>query len=204
LKSLCTALHLTALGIWAGVVGLSAATAAVAFPAMRDLGVRVTSIAEPFQKDAYRFAAGAIAGKVFLIADAVAFACSLIACITLLVLVLRGHVARRPATYFRGLALGVALASLAAIMFVVTPGITAGAKGHLDAARAGDEKAAAMHRQAVDDLHPISSKLLGVEVAAVLTALLMGGWAAGASSSAPAEGRAAGSVYPEPALRRNG
>ncbi|HMN41142.1 MAG TPA: hypothetical protein PKE29_09875 [Phycisphaerales bacterium] len=208
-KPFCTAMHLTALGLWAGSVAMAAATAAVAFPTLKALGVELPSVGAAFQPDAYRFAAGAVAASVFFISDVVAFACAMIACVTLLVLMLGGHLGpRRPSTYVRALALGVAVASLAAILFVVTPGISAGAKGHLAAARAGDEKAAAMHKQAVDDLHPISTNLLAAEFASVLVALFLAAWAAGGGGPgegppgvSEADGRPA---YPEPALRRRG
>jgi hypothetical protein len=204
-KSFCTALHLTALGLWAGAVGTAAATAAVAFPTLKNLGVQMPSVGAAFQADAYRFAAGAVAAKVFFISDVVAFVCALAACITLLGLMLGGHLGpKRPSTYVRGLALGVAVASLAAILFVVTPGITAGAKGHLAAAMAGDEKAAAMHRKAVDDLHPISTNLLVAEFASVIVSLVLGAWAAagGAEGRVPTPRVGSGAAYPEPSLRR--
>ncbi len=203
-KSLCTAMHLTALGLWAGSVAMAAATAAVAFPTLKTLGVQVPSVGAAFQSDAYRFAAGGVAANVFFISDVVAFVCALIACITLLGLMLGGHLGpRRPSTYVRGLALGVAVASLAAILFVVTPGISAGAKGHLAAARAGDEKAAAMHRKAVDDLHPISTNLIVAEFVSVLVSLFLGAWAAaGSEGSRSPSGGSARAVYPEPNLRR--
>ncbi len=205
-KSFCTAAHLTALGLWAGSVAMAAATAAVAFPTLKGMGVQVPSVGAAFQADAYRFAAGAVAAKVFLISDVVAFAGAMVACVTLLGLMLGGQLGpRRASSYVRGLALGVAVASLAAILFVVTPGITAGAKGHLAAAMAGDEKAAAMHKKAVDDLHPISTNLLVVEFASVLVSLVLGAWAAGesgASYSPPSGGARA--AYPEPQLRRRG
>ena len=56
-------LHLSSLGLWAGSVIMSAATAAIAFPTMKQMGVRVPEIAPAFEGDSYRFAAGAVAAK---------------------------------------------------------------------------------------------------------------------------------------------
>ncbi len=170
-------LHLSSLGLWAGSVIMSAATAAIAFPTMKQMGVRVPEITPAFEGDSYRFAAGAVAAKVFLVSDIVAFACACTAALTMLVMIVFfKSLPKRMATIVRSIGLSVAMASLAAILFVVTPQINTAARLHKEAAKTNDVAAAAVHRKAVDDLHPMSSVLLSVEVCAVLLALFGGAW----------------------------
>jgi hypothetical protein len=202
-RSFCIAVHLTCLGLWAGAVAMAAATAAVAFPKLHHLEVRITEpkLAPGFEQEHYRFAAGAVAQTVFLIGDMVSFVCAMGAALTLLAMVVWLKLPlKQGSTYVRALALGIALASLAALLFVITPQINAAAAMHLEAAKIGDVAAAALHRKAVDDLHPISSKLFGAEFLGALVALFVGAWSLGGSPSD--ESRATPAEYPEPELLR--
>lgn len=196
------AVHLTCLGLWAGVVAISGATAAVAFPTLKAMDVRVPGLAPGFESDHYRFAAGAVAQRVFLIADIVSFTCALGAAASLLAMVLWLKLpVAKGSLFVRALALGVGLAALAAALFVVTPQINTAAQLHLAAAQAGDEAAAAVHRKAVNDLHPMASYLLGAEFFGALIALAAGAWSLGES---PARVKPPGPPeYPEPALLRS-
>ncbi len=204
-RSFCIAIHLTSLGLWAGAIAISGAAAAVVFPTLRDMNVSVPGLSPMVEKDHFRFAAGAVAQRVFLITDILSFACALAAATSLLAMVVWLQVpVARSSMYIRALALGVALASLAAMLFVVTPQINTAAQLHLAAAKSGDLAAAALHRQAVDDLHPIASYLMGAEFFGALIAAFVGAWSVVASPAAdkpsakpkPAE-------YPEPDLLRN-
>jgi hypothetical protein len=201
-RSFCTALHLTCLGLWAGGVLISGATAAVAFPTLHEMNVHLPDIPDAFQGDAYRFTAGAVAQRVFLIADMLSFACAMIAGITLLALFFLGGLERnRPSTYVRALAYGIALASLAATLFVVTPSIAAASRDHLRAAKAGDTAAADLARRASADLHPLATNLLVAEFLGATLALFVGALAAArASVPAPSPTVSGSPTYPEPAL----
>jgi len=199
-RAFCETAHIVCLGIWVGAVSIAAATAAVAFPALKGLQVRIPDLPEPSQSEAFRFAAGSVAQTVFLIGDTVAFACSLVAAVTLLLLIAIFRLpARRPATIIRAVAVAIALASLASIMLIVSPQINTAARMHYEAAKNGDAAAAQVHRQAVDDLHPIARNLYAAEIVAALTALLAGTCSLAkpwrGTSAAPAP-----SPYPEPAL----
>jgi hypothetical protein len=166
------------------------------------MNVRMEGLPAAFQEDAFRFTAGAVAQKVFLISDIVAFTCAMVAGVSLLGLIFLGRLsAKRPSSYFRCLAFGVALASLAAILFVVTPNITAASKDHLNAAKAGDAAAATIARQAVANAHPIATNLLVAEFLGAVAALFLGAWAAGETDpSAPASARSQFPAYPKPDL----
>jgi hypothetical protein len=146
---------------------------------------------------------GPIAERVFLAGDIVMFPCALIAAATLGVLFAFHRIpVARPAAILRAIALGVGLASFAALLLIVTPGINKGAQGHFAAAKIGDSAAAQLHRAAVDDLHPIATALMGVEFIGVFIALVCGAWSLArphARVSAPVQ---SASRYEEPSLAR--
>lgn len=194
------AVHLSSLGLWAGSAIMSAAVAAISFPVMKAMDVRVPGLA--LETGHYRFAAGAVAQRTFLVADFISFACAMAAGLTMLVMVaVHKNLPGRWSTIARGAALGIALASLGAMLFVVTPQINSASRLHMEAARVGDAAAAQVHSSAVDDLHPIASALLLTQIVAVLFTLVAGAWAAaGSGSSAPSLSRA--NEYPEPELLR--
>lgn len=189
-RSLMITVHLASLGVWLGVTAGVAATAAIAFPTARDLGVRVVDLPETAASQ-HRFVAGAIAERVFLFGDTVGFGCALLAAATMGALLTMGAwSARRPGTLVRALALGVALAAFASMLLIVTPGINAASKRHLSAARAGDVEAAATHAKAVDELHPLASRLMAAQAVGVLVVFVGGLW------SISRRGGAAGDVEP--------
>lgn len=200
-RPFCVAVHLTALGLWAGAVAISGATAAVAFPKLHGMEVLIRKpvIAPGFEEDHFRFAAGGVAQTVFLIADMVSFACAFAAAVTLLAMVVWLKLpTRRVSTYVRALAVGIALAALAASLFVVTPQINAAAAAHLQAAIAGDAATAAVHRRAAADLHPFASVLLLLQLGGALIAAFAGAWSL---AEMPAAERSVGkAAYPEPDL----
>ncbi|HVU64429.1 MAG TPA: hypothetical protein VHC70_10660 [Phycisphaerales bacterium] len=203
-RPFCTAVHLTSLGLWAGAVAISGATAAVAFPTLHDMKVRLPELPAAFEDDAYRFAAGAVAQRVFLITDIASFVCATLAGVTLLVLFVKRGVDRaRPITYVRSLAYGVALASLAATLFVVTPGIIAASKNDLNAARVGDAAASAAARKASADLHPIAKNLLMAEFLGASVALFLGAFASASGPLSPSPGAPEESEYPKPDLLKS-
>jgi len=175
-RSLFITVHLSALGIWLGVTAGVAATAAIAFPTARDLGVRVLDLPESAAMQ-HRFVAGAIAERVFLFGDTVGFGCAMLAAVSMGALLAMGAWSpRRIGTIVRALSLGVALAAFASLLLIVTPGINAASKRHLAAARAGDVAAAGTHAEAVDDLHPLASRLIAAQAAGVFVALVGGLW----------------------------
>jgi hypothetical protein len=71
---------------------------------------------------------------------------------------------------------------------------------HLAAAKAGDLTAAAAHKQAVDELHPLSGNLIAGELLGALVALVVGCWSLAKPAASAVEGPR--NPYPEPALRK--
>ncbi len=193
------AAHVICLGIWVGAASIAAGTAAVAFPTLKGLNVRLADLPPETAADHFRFAAGAIAQRVFLMGDIVAFACATVAGATLLGLFIsRALSPRRPAAIVRALALAIAVASLASLLFVVTPRINLWAAHHLDAARIGKTDLMEEYKRNVDDLHPIATNLYAAEIGGAFIALLAGAWSL-AKPWAPGTIRTA-PAYPEPAL----
>ena len=206
-RAFCETLHLVVLGLWLGTLVAVGAAAAVMFPAMKALNVRLVDFpgGAGDGSDHYRIAAGRIAERVFLVGDIIMFPCALIAAATLGVLIVFHRIpVARPAAIIRSLAMGVALASLAALLLIVTPGVNRGAQGHFAAAKIGDVAAAQKHMAAVDDLHPIATNLMTIEFLSVFIALACCAWSlarpyAGMSPARPSVPR-----YEEPALTRGG
>lgn len=203
-RAFCETLHLVALGLWLGTLVAVGAAAAVMFPAMKALNVRLADFPGD-GADHYRIAAGRIAERVFLVGDIIMFPCALIAAATLGVLLTIHRIpVARPAAIMRSLALGVALAALAALLLIVTPGINRGAQGHFAAARIGDVAAAQRHMAAVDDLHPIATNLMLVEFLGVFIALVCGAWSLARPTVRFGSPTTSESRYEEPALARGG
>lgn len=176
---------------------MSAAVAAISFPLMKAMDVRIPGLI--LEDRHHRFAAGALAQRTFLIADIISFSCAMAAGATMLVMIaVHKSISRRLATIIRGVGLSVAIAALGAMLFVVTPQINAATRLHMEAARVGNATAALAHSKAVDDLHPMATGLLLAQIVAVLVTLFAGAWSAAASTSPSASG----SPYPEPELRR--
>jgi hypothetical protein len=201
-RSFLVCVHLASLGLWLGVSVGVVATAAIAFPAMKALGVRVTSLPESAENQ-HRFVAGAVAQRVFLFGDTVAFACALLSAASMAGLLVAGvWPLRRPGTLVRALAMGVALASLASMLLIVTPSINAASRAHFAAAMAGDSAVAAEHARAVDDLHPMASALMLSMIVSVLIVLLGGLWAVARGGGARDSDEPRRGSLPEPALLR--
>ncbi len=179
---------------------MSTAVAAIAFPAMKALDVRIPGLA--LDDRHYRFVAGELAQRTFLVADIVSFACAIAAGASMLALIVAGKAGVRGVNAIvRALGLSVALAGLGAMLFIITPQINAASRLHMAAAKAGDAAAALAHAKAVDDLHPIASTLMLVQIVGVLAALFGGAWSV-ARSSGPSLA-APGSPYPSPALLKS-
>jgi hypothetical protein len=201
-RAFCETVHLVVLGLWLGVLIAVGATAAIVFPTMKSLGVRVPEITGD-AADHYRIAGGMVAERVFLLGDAVMFPCGLIAAATLgcSFMFFRSR-SGKGAAMLRAVALGIALASLAALLLVVTPAINSASAKHRAAAKIGDVPAAQAAMKAVDELHPTATNLMAAEAAAVLITLVAGAWslARGREIGGPDEIPAAASRYEDPAL----
>lgn len=187
-RSFCEALHLTALGLWLGVLVAVGGAAAVIFPTMKSMHIRL----EDFKGDPadhWLIAAGQVAQRLFLLGDIAMFICSLLTVLTLGTLaVFLGGMARRGVMLIRALAVGVALASFASTLLIVAPGISTASRAHWEAARIGDDAASAKHSAAARELHPLASNLMAVEAVALLIALWAAGWSLASGAAIGAGG----------------
>lgn len=176
-KAFCDTVHLAALGIWAGFLGATAALAANVFPIMKQLDPMLPGYAK-YPHEHWKIAAGSVAQRGFLILDIVQFVCAVLTVGTLgCMLALFGLPKRRPATIVRACAIGLALAGAAGSIIIVSPQLNTAIRMKWAAAAAGDAAAVAAHGAAVDQLHPISSRLLVGTLVCVLVALCSGLWA---------------------------
>jgi hypothetical protein len=191
--------HLCVLGLWAGVLVGVGVCAAVVFPTLKGVGVRLPEYSSD-PSGHYRIAAGMVAQKVFLVGDFLMFPLSLVAAVTLGILIVVYRVSSvRAAMMVRGIGLSFAIAALAALLLVVTPQINAASQRHWAAARIGDASAAAPHIKAVDDLHPIATLLMSIEFIGVVIALGAAAWSHTMRAPLPDTSASSGKL-PEPAL----
>lgn len=204
-RALCQTVHLLALGLWTGVLVAAGAFAASVFPIMKGLNPRLPAF-EKYSGEHWLIAGGKVAQRIFLITDIVQFVCAVLSIGTLGCMIwLFGLPRRRPSTIVRALALGVALACAAGLIIVVAPQLNAALRLYWAAAEAGNLEAVAPHRAAVDELHPLSSKLMVGTLISVLTAFIAAAWSASRpwKDAEAAEGIGpAGARYEQPALLR--
>lgn len=183
-RTFCQTVHLVALGLWLGTLVMVGGAAAVLFPTMKSLDVRLPAFAA-YDGEHWRLAAGRIGQQMFLVADLVQFPCALLTAGTFLcMMVWFGIGKRRGSTVVRALALGVAVAAAAGEILVLAPSMNGSLKAYWGAAQAGDNAAAAVHQRAFNDLHPIATNLLAVDAIAVFVALVMGARAASGTGQA--------------------
>jgi hypothetical protein len=200
-KAFCHTIHLVALGLWVGVLLSAGAFAASVFPIMKGLDPRLPAF-DKYTGEHWLIAGGKVAQRIFLITDIVQFVCAVLSIATLGCMIwLFGLPRRRPATIVRAIALGVALACAAGSIIIVAPQLNAALRLYWAAAEAGNLEAVAPHRAAVDQLHPLSSRLMGGTFVCVLIAFVAGAWSA-ARPWREEEAPVKSSRYEEPALLR--
>lgn len=178
-------LHILSLALWLAATLGSALAAAVLFPTLKSLHPRLPEY-EAYQGEHFLVAAGTVAQKIFLIADMVHLPAALIAVITLVLSVrARGVLSKRPATAVRAVSLAVALACLGAMLLIVTPRLVSHTKQHFAAMQQNNASAIAAHKAAVDDIHPIASRLMGTMALSTLLSLASGAWSLASPPSSP-------------------
>jgi len=174
-RTIAEVLHLCALGVWAGAMGAVGAAAAIAFPMMRDLDPSLPAYAA-YEGPHWSIAAGAVMNRVFALADTLGFVCACIAAATLVVVFV---VRARPLApmVIRAALVAGALGLAGHAMFVQGPAMRAHLHAYWEAAEAGEDETAAVHKEAFDAMHPRASGLIGAQLIVVLLAFGVGGWA---------------------------
>ena len=172
-RALAETVHLAALGIWFGAIGMTGAAAAVAFPTMRDLDPTLGAYAA-FPKEHWPIAAGEVLFKLFQISDLVSILCVVLAVGSLGAAIVAGGLSMgRLATKLRVLLLVLIIAVQSWALFVLMPRMTHNVNEFWDAAKAGEVQRAGEYRVRFSDDHPTSrrvSEILLLTIAASLVA----------------------------------
>lgn len=176
-RAILETVYLSALGLWAGALGMTAAMAAIIFPQMRDLDPVLGGPLGSYPGDQGVLAAGVVMARVFSVFDTVQVACASAALITAVALS-RARAARWRAG--RLIVTLLACAALAWYLLTVAAPLLADLSGFWDAAAAGDTVTADAFRAAFDARHHVASRWLGIVGVLALTALVTGGLGAGA------------------------
>ncbi|MGD9690268.1 MAG: hypothetical protein AB7K52_12780 [Phycisphaerales bacterium] len=172
------AIHVTALGVWAGALAMTGASAAVLFPTLKALHPTLRAYSG-YPGDAEGghgvLAAGHVAARLFAIGDAAGFVCALVAGATLLIgPALLGQTWRRGIFMVRACLLGTGLCLLAYQLMVLGPRMQTNLRGYWDRALAGEVDLAEQFRAAFAAEHPTASLVLVTTTLVVLAGAFLG------------------------------
>jgi hypothetical protein len=160
-----------ALGLWAGALAMVGVAAALAFPMMRDMGVRIDEMGS-YGGDHWRLVAGSFMNRLFAFVDGVGVVALLVSmvCVFALMLMLR---VRRPGApeVVRLASLVGATAVLGGTLLVVRPAMNDRFSEHLEAAEAGDDERAQEAQEAFAELHGPASNLHAAQLVLAVVAL---------------------------------
>ncbi|MEM0983262.1 MAG: hypothetical protein AAGI17_04860 [Planctomycetota bacterium] len=178
-RKVLEAIHVTAAGIWVGVLVLAGASAAILFPKMKELAPRLPDF-EAYRPEAHwRLAAGITQNEIFKVADIAQFALAT-ACLATLIamLVFGGLDTKKWSTGVRITLLTIAMSLLSYNLFFLAPRMQANATTYWEAARTGEVETADAAYAAFDADHPTASRVLGGTAIAVLGVTIAGAWSA--------------------------
>jgi hypothetical protein len=174
---ICESIHLLALGLWAGVLLMVGATAAVTFPKLAELDVRVPGF-EGYDAEHHRIAAGQVMNLAFAVADWIGMACLVVAVVTILILTVPRGVWRHrigPALVLRVAALAFVLVLTLFQTFAFRPSLNRSFERLWTAAEVGDNQQATEIRDRLAPQHAKASFLLTSQLGLVLIAGIAGG-----------------------------
>lgn len=175
-RKIAECIHLVALGLWLGSLVMTAIVAARVFPTMSRLG----PVLPDFQTDPadhWRIVAGHVGEFAFFSNDVIQFLGVLLATVSLVASVWLYKLSlRRISTAIRSMLLGAAGMLVAYQIMLLAPEMNAELKAFWAAARAGDEQAAALHRNNFAALHPRATATLSATMLAVLGCMVAGVW----------------------------
>lgn len=205
IRRLLETVHLTAVGLWLGSLAMAGAAAAIIFPTVRDLDPTLPAYAS-FSGPHWKLAAGHVASRIFLVADAVSLGCLIVSGLTLGVVVASKEPWRRPiATGVRLLALFGALGLLTYSFFFLGPRMNTNMRSYWDAAQAGDNNSALKFQSAFDEDHPTASAVMTGSFGCVLILMISGAFSsAGQAKPKPGEQAPTPSRLEQPTLTRKG
>lgn len=181
---LCYTVYLFALGIWAGILAMTAAAAAVTFPTVKSLDPTLLDL-DPASRPHWMLVGGKVVSGVFVISHAAQAVCALLAIAAFVVLCRspqRGRQSRRSVTF---VASAAALSVLSWYLLILWPRMRENLHTYWDNLFAGKLELARAAQQAFDADHPAASFTLQVLLVAVLVALASGVWSATAPPGSP-------------------
>jgi hypothetical protein len=170
-------IHVAALGVWVGAVGMTAVVAAVIFPEMSRLDPSLPEFSA-YPEEHGVIAAGWVMARVFMALDWVQLVCAGLATLAFF---LRLVIRRRAPIVFAAVRLVLIVASAAVMLWYllsVAQPMNADIVGFWRAAQAGDVERANELRSAFDARHPTASRSLGAIVVLALLTLLVSGLSA--------------------------
>ncbi|HYD01647.1 MAG TPA: hypothetical protein VEB22_10515 [Phycisphaerales bacterium] len=176
-ERLCTTAHLAALGLWAGVLAMTAAAAAVTFPTLKTIDPLVPSL-DAGSRPHWMYVGGRIVANVFLISHAAQAVCAVLALASVVCLVRSrkpGAPRRLPATlYCTSCAAGL----LGVYLLWLWPRMRTNLHTYWSQLSIGAVDRARAAQAAFDADHPRASTLLQILLVIVLAALITGAWRA--------------------------
>jgi hypothetical protein len=207
-RPLLETIHLTALGLWLGVIVMAGAAAAIIFPTVKGLN----PVLPPpgyvgYTGDHWLIVAGQVANRVFVAADVGQFVCATLCIVTMGVLLFRTRIPlNRRSAIIRVVSLALAICILGFYSIYLRPRMDINVRGHWEAAIAGKNEDAARFQKIFNDDHPLASNLMKGIALTVLISMIAGAWNATTSGCAPAlppPAKPKASKYEEPALLRS-
>lgn len=172
---LFTTIYLSALGLWTGVLAMTAAAAAVTFPTVKSLDPIVPAL-DPASRPHWLYIAGKVASGVFRISNVAQAVCALLALVAVACLCRSREAGPRTRRSVSLYATGLAVAIVAWYTLILWPRMRENLYTYWDNLNAGKLEAANAAEKAFTADHPLSSTLLQTLLVVVLIALVSGVW----------------------------
>lgn len=167
--------HLVALSVWLGAVGMSGIVAATVFPGMGEMEPRLGAY-PGYTGDHALLGAGLIAGKVFLIVDLVQFAAGALALGAYVAMIVAGYSINTVARVIRSVLFLGTMGLLSYHLFLLMPAMTEDLRNYWDFAAAGNTDQADVYKNAFMGMHETAANSLKGLTAATLTCLVLAVW----------------------------
>lgn len=179
------ALHVAALGLWTGTIGMTAAAAAIIFPTVKSLSPTLPGYAAVPPEEHWLLAAGQVAARIFKVSDSVQLACGITTLATAVVLLYANGFSRSFIARVRLIALVGSLHLLAFYLLTLAPRMQRNIQAHWQLSQHRQLEEARIYEAAFKADHPTSSRVLGGTALCTLTALLLGAGVPAARLAAP-------------------
>lgn len=163
------------LGIWIGALLLAATAAAIIFPTVKALDPELYTFAK-YTGEHWRITAGIPAQKIFFSADIVQLICAALACAGMIVLIVTRAVEpwnhRVTSGMIRSIPLTIVMMLFGVHLFFISPSMSSNWVQFLAHAKAGEMELATPFQEKFASMHPVSTKILGSLLVALLITLL--------------------------------